>query len=44
MFFPVHHYERVSQCDGDLKLIYHSSSALRKETIMGTEKEGTFNS
>jgi len=40
MFFSVHHHERVSQYDGELKLIYHSSSALRKEVVMGTEKEG----
>ena len=40
MFFSVHHNERVSQYDGDLKPIYHSSSALRKEVVMGTEKEG----
>jgi len=36
----VHHYERSSQRDGDLKDIYYSSFALRKEVAMGTEKEG----
>jgi len=40
MVFSVHHHEHVAQYDGDLKPIYHSFSALRKEVVMGTEKEG----
>jgi hypothetical protein len=36
----VHHYERSSQRNGDLRYIFNSFFALRKEVTMGTEKEG----